>query len=108
MGIIVMDSVPPATITSVPPLPMLPMGGHKISPNPWLIDHYPDAYLTMGLTAERLAQRFGITRQAPDEFSLRSHQKALAATAAGSMACASVPASVSVTSPKRSNSMREA
>src|SRR5213082_4299888 len=43
---------------------MIPMGGHKISPNPWLVDHYPDAYLTMGLTAERLAQRFGITRQA--------------------------------------------
>src|ERR1700746_3476313 len=62
---------------------MIPMGGHKISPNPWLVDHYPDAYLTMGLTAERLAQRFGITRQAADEFSLRSHQKALAAIQAG-------------------------
>src|ERR1700757_2066110 len=33
---------------------MVPMGGHKISPNPWLVDHYPDAYLSMGLTAERL------------------------------------------------------
>src|SRR5215467_1083981 len=42
---------------------MIPMGGHKISPNPWLVDHYPDAYLSMGLTAERLAQRFGITRE---------------------------------------------
>src|SRR6201982_3393999 len=62
---------------------MIPMGGHKISPNPWLIDHYPDAYLTMGLTAERLAQRFGITREAADEFSLRSHQNALAAIQAG-------------------------
>src|SRR5712691_8624729 len=58
---------------------MIPMGGHKISPNPWLIDHYPDAYLSMGLTAERVAQRIGITREAADEFSLRSHQKALAA-----------------------------
>ena len=62
---------------------MIPMGGHKISPNPWLVDHYPDAYLTMGLTAERVAQRLGITRQAADEFSLRSHQKALAAIQAG-------------------------
>ena len=43
---------------------MIPMGGHKISPNPWLVDHYPDAYLSMGLTAERVAQRFGITREA--------------------------------------------
>src|SRR5437899_11599143 len=42
---------------------LVPMGGHKISPNPWLVDHYPDAYLSMGLTAERLSQRFGITRE---------------------------------------------
>src|ERR1700739_1912863 len=62
---------------------MIPMGGHKISPNPWLVDHYPDAYLSMGLTAERLAQRVGVTRQDADEFSLRSHQKALAAIQAG-------------------------
>src|SRR5881296_213030 len=54
---------------------MIPMGGHKISPNPWLVEHYPDAYLSMGLTAERLAQRFGITREQADEFSLSSHQK---------------------------------
>src|SRR2546425_3665680 len=47
---------------------MIPMGGHKISPNPWLVDHYPDAYLSMGLTAERLAQRFGMTREQADEF----------------------------------------
>jgi acetyl-CoA acyltransferase len=59
------------------------MGGNKIAPNPWLMDHYPDAYLSMGLTAERLAQRFQITREAADEFSLRSHQKALAAVNAG-------------------------
>src|SRR6202043_2286446 len=58
---------------------MIPMGGHKVSPNPWLVDHYPDAYLNMGLTAERVGQRFGTTREAADEFSLRSHQKALAA-----------------------------
>src|SRR5882762_53721 len=49
---------------------MIPMGGNKISPNPWLVDHYPDAYLSMGLTAERLATRFGITRAQCDEFSL--------------------------------------
>src|SRR5512133_3404848 len=53
---------------------MIPMGGHKISPNPWLVDHYPDAYLSMGLTAERLAYRFGITRQQADEFSYHSHE----------------------------------
>src|SRR2546429_7630111 len=62
---------------------LIPMGGNKISPNPWLVEHYPDAYLSMGLTAERVAKRFGITREAADEFSLRSHQKALAAIQAG-------------------------
>src|SRR5499425_3462803 len=58
---------------------MIPMGGHKVSPNPWLVENNPGTYLSMGLTAERLAQRYGITRQMADEFSLHSHQKALAA-----------------------------
>src|SRR5499425_1380023 len=73
---------------------MIPMGGNKISPNPWLVDHYPDAYLSMGLTAERVAQRFGITRQQADEFSLRSHQKALAAIQAGKFEDETVPVPV--------------
>jgi acetyl-CoA acyltransferase len=77
---------------------MIPMGGHKISPNPWLVDHYPDAYLSMGLTAERLAQRFAITREAADEFSFRSHQKALAAIQAGKFEEETVLVPVSFTS----------
>lgn len=87
---------------------MIPMGGHKISPNPWLVDHYPDAYLSMGLTAERLAQRFGITREQADEFSLRSHQKALAAIEAGRFADETVPVSVSFTTPNGSKPKRQA
>jgi len=62
---------------------MIPMGGHKVSCNPWLVQNYPDAYLSMGLTSERLAQRHGITREQADEFSYDSHQKALKAIAAG-------------------------
>jgi acetyl-CoA acyltransferase len=81
---------------------MIPMGGNKISPNPWLVDHYPDAYLTMGLTAERLASRFGITREQCDEFSLRSHQKALAAIAAGKFEEETVVVPVSFTNPNGS------
>ena len=76
---------------------MIPMGGNKISPNPWLVDHYPDAYLTMGLTAERLAERYGITREQADEFSLRSHQKAVAAIGAGKFSDETVPVTVSFT-----------
>ena len=49
---------------------MVPMGGNKIAPNPWLMDHYPDTYLNMGLTAENLAKKYGITREQADEFSL--------------------------------------
>src|SRR5256714_3315264 len=76
---------------------LVPMGGHKISPNPWLVENYPDSYLSMGLTAERLAQRFGITREAADEFSLRSHQKAMAAIQSGKFDDESVPVPVSFT-----------
>ncbi len=58
---------------------MIPMGGFHFSPNPYLIDHYPDAYLNMGLTAENLARKYQITREQQDEFALRSHHRALAA-----------------------------
>jgi len=86
---------------------MIPMGGHKISPNPWLVDHYPDAYLSMGLTAERVAQRMGITRQAADEFSLHSHQKALAAIQAGKFDDEIVPVPVSFSTPNGSKPKRQ-
>lgn len=85
---------------------MIPMGGHKISPNPWLVDHYPDAYLSMGLTAERLAQRFGITREHADEFSLHSHQKALAAIEAGRFRDETVQVPVGFTTPNGSEPKR--
>jgi acetyl-CoA acyltransferase len=83
------------------------MGGHKISPNPWLVDHYPDAYLSMGLTAERVAQRIGITREAADEFSLRSHQKALAAIQAGKFEDEVVPISVTFSVPNGSKPKKQ-
>jgi len=86
---------------------MIPMGGNKISPNPWLVDHYPDAYLSMGLTAERLAQRFGITRAQCDEFSLQSHQKALATIAAGKFEDEIVSVPVSFTTPNGSKPKKQ-
>jgi acetyl-CoA acyltransferase len=58
---------------------LIPMGGRRFAPNPYLMDHYPDAYLTMGLTAENLARKYEVTRQQADEFALRSHQRAVAA-----------------------------
>jgi acetyl-CoA acyltransferase len=86
---------------------MIPMGGHKISPNPWLVEHYPDSYLTMGLTAERVAQRLGISRLSADEFSLRSHQNALAAIQAGKFEDETVPVLVSFTTPNGSKPKRQ-
>jgi acetyl-CoA acyltransferase len=61
----------------------VPMGGNKPSLNPWLVENYPGSYLSMGLTAERVAKHYGITREEMDQFAYESHQKALAAIAAG-------------------------
>jgi len=73
---------------------LVPMGGNKISPNPSLMDTYPDAYLGMGLTAENLSKKYGITREQADEFSFASHQKALAAISAGKFKDETVPVEV--------------
>ena len=62
---------------------MVPMGGNKIAPNPALVDSYPDVYLTTGLVAENHVRDYGISREEQDAFALRSHQKAVAAIAAG-------------------------
>ena len=73
---------------------MIPMGGHKIVPNPTLVDTWPDFYLNMGLTAENLAQKYSISREEADEFSLRSHQKAFAAIQSGKFRDEIVPLNV--------------
>jgi acetyl-CoA acyltransferase len=62
---------------------LVPMGGHMVAPNPALVDHYPDVYLTTGLVAENHARDHGISRGEQDAFALRSHQRALAALEAG-------------------------
>ncbi len=60
------------------------MGGNKFSANPWLVDHYPGAYLSMGLTAERVASHYGITREEADAFALASPPEGARRHAAGS------------------------
>jgi acetyl-CoA acyltransferase len=86
---------------------MIPMGGHKVSANPWLVANYPDAYLSMGLTAERIAKQFGVTREMSDEFSLNSHRKAVAAIEAGRFEDEIVPVPVSFTTPNGSKPKRQ-
>jgi acetyl-CoA acyltransferase len=85
---------------------MIPMGGHKVSANPWLIANYPDSYLSMGLTAERLAKRYNITRQQADEFSVRSHKNAIAAIQAGKFDDEIVPVPVTFTTANGSKPKR--
>src|SRR5216683_1180025 len=85
---------------------MIPMGGHKVSINPWMVENNPNAYLSMGLTAERVANRFGITRAQADEFSFNSHQKAMAAIKAGKFEDEIVAMPVSFTTPNGSKPKR--
>jgi len=76
---------------------LVPMGGNKISPNPWLMEQYPDAYISMGLGTENIARKFGITREQADQFSLESHRKAVAAIAAGKFRDEIAPVEVKIT-----------
>jgi acetyl-CoA acyltransferase len=73
---------------------LIPLGGHKLSPNPTLMETYPDSYLGMGLTAENVARTYGIDRETSDRFALESHRKAVAAIDAGRFAEEIVPLTV--------------
>jgi len=75
---------------------LIPMGGYKIAPNPYLVEHYPDVYLSMGLTAENLARKYGISRDEQDRFALRSHERAIAAIDAGKFRDEIVPLRVPI------------
>ena len=78
---------------------MVPMGGHKIAPNPTLISNYPDVYLSTGLVAENHARESSVSRQEQDEFAYRSHQRALAAIDEGRFADETIPLTVGVIEP---------
>jgi acetyl-CoA acyltransferase len=77
---------------------LVPMGGNKISPNPWLVDHYPDTYINMGLGTENIALKYGISREQADQFSVDSHRKAAAAIAGGHFQDETVPVEVRMVS----------
>ncbi len=73
---------------------LIPMGGHTVSPNPALVDSYPDVYLSTGLVAENHARQSNISREAQDAFALASHERALAAIESGRFAEEIVPVTV--------------
>jgi len=62
---------------------LVPMGGNKVAPNPHLVAHYPDVYLSTGLVAENHARESRISREAQDQFAFESHRRAVAASEAG-------------------------
>jgi acetyl-CoA acyltransferase len=77
---------------------MIPMAGNKPAPNPWIADHRPELYINMGLTAENVQRKYGITREQADRFAYRSHSNALQAQAAGKFDEEIVPVTVETTS----------
>ncbi|MDJ0678296.1 MAG: acetyl-CoA C-acyltransferase [Xenococcaceae cyanobacterium MO_167.B52] len=76
---------------------LMPMGGHYLAPNPELMDHSPEPYITMGITAENVAREFQISREDQDQFALRSHKRALAAIKSGRFTAEIVPITVKET-----------
>ena len=75
---------------------LIPMGGHTIRPNPYLVEHYPDFYLNMGLATENVARKYEISREEQDVFAARSHEKAARAIDNGNFKDEVVPLTVSV------------
>jgi acetyl-CoA acyltransferase len=78
---------------------LVPMGGHKLAPNPTLVDRYPDVYLSTGLVAENHARESRISREEQDAFALRSHQRAIAAIDEGRFAGEIVPVTAKLVEP---------
>jgi acetyl-CoA acyltransferase len=78
----------------------VPMRGFNFSPHPWLVDHLPEAYISMGLTAENVSQEFDVSREAQDEFAVRSHELAAAAIDAGKFKEEIVPLEVEFITPE--------
>ena len=82
---------------------LIPMGGHKIAPNPRLMQDYPDVYLSTGLVAENHAREAQVSREEQDAFALRSHQRAVDAIEAGRFRDEIVPLEVQVVEPAHGN-----
>lgn len=83
----------------------VPMAGVQFRPNPWLVENMPEVYISMGLTAENVAREFNVSREEQDEFSARSHERALAAIAAGKFKDEIVPLEVEQVALKNGGTM---
>jgi acetyl-CoA acyltransferase len=85
---------------------MVPMTGYKFSPNPSLAEEYPQAFTGMGLTAENVAEKYNVSREEQDIFSLRSHQRAISAINGGSFDGQIVPLEVEIVEPRSNGGPR--
>jgi acetyl-CoA acyltransferase len=86
---------------------LLPKAGHKFSPNPALVEHMPQVYINMGLTAEKVVRKYDIPRNMQDDFALWSHQKAAAAQREGKFEREIVPLEIEVTTARNGSSSTE-
>jgi acetyl-CoA acyltransferase len=78
---------------------LTPRGGLKPAPNPWFVENWPEVYMTMGLTAERMHRKYGVSREDSDAFALRSHRNAVRAQTLGHFADEIVPIELEHVSP---------
>lgn len=83
----------------------VPMRGHNFSPNPWMVENLPEIYISMGLTAENVTKEFDVSREAQDEFAVRSHELAGTATEAGKFQEEIVPLEVETITPQGSKTV---
>ena len=86
---------------------LVPGGGNKFAPNPWFVDHRPEVYMGMGLTAEQMQKKYGVSREDQDEFALRSHRNALRAQKEGSFSEEIVPVTVESTAPSNHGKQKQ-
>ncbi len=86
---------------------MVPMIGFHFAPNPYLALEYPAVYLGMGLTAENVAEQYGITREDQDQFALRSHRNATAAQDSGKFQDEILPLEVAIVEPENGNTREQ-
>jgi acetyl-CoA acyltransferase len=96
---IALGQVDVAIAGGVESMTLVPMGGMRYLPNPTMVSEAPGTYLNMGLTAERLAERDTISREAQDAFAYHSHMKAVAAQQGGKFDAELVPVNTAVSDP---------
>jgi len=96
---IIAGQIEVAIAGGVESMSMVPMTGYKFAPNPYLAEHYPEAFTSMGITAENVSKQYGVSRKDQDAFALRSHQRAVEAVSSGRFDPQLVPLEVELVEP---------